>query len=121
MERVVSACAFAPVAVAAEHLTVVGCRDAALGPRRDVVCLHFLELEVLAAVRADALLTFVGLALLLLVEGAEREVAQVAREDIAVDARLLHYLVVLHECSDLFLQRLRVVDLLVIAVVEQSR
>ena len=43
-----------PVAVGAEHLAVFGDGSPAFRPRLDVIGLHFLYREFLAALRADA-------------------------------------------------------------------
>ena len=48
--------AFAAVAVAAEHLAVVGDGAAAVAPRRDVVGLHLRKLEMRAAEGTDTVL-----------------------------------------------------------------
>ena len=101
-------CTFSSVTLPTQHLTVFCRGHAAVLPGCDVVGLHFLQLEVLAAVGADAPLPFIGLPLHLLVEQTETEVAQVAREHVLVDAALAFNFVILHQFTDLFLQRIGV-------------
>ena len=62
---------FLQVAIATEHLAVIGCGLAAFAPRNDMVRVHLLELEVLAADRADALLALIRRTCIALVEGAD--------------------------------------------------
>ena len=61
---------------------------------------------------ADALLPFVGLPLLFLVERAEMEILLVSAQHIAVDAGLLHDLVVFHQAVDALLQGIGIVELI---------
>ena len=55
-----SAVGLLPVALRAEHLAVIGNSPSALGPRCDVVGLHVLVVEMVAALRTDAVLLLVG-------------------------------------------------------------
>lgn len=58
------------VAIAAEHLAVIGCRMSTPAPRLDMVAMHLLELELLAADGTLVPLTLVCLTLRTLVERA---------------------------------------------------
>ena len=72
------------VALAAKHLAVFGDGSSAFVPRRDVVGLHLIQLEMFAADFANAALLFIDFALGVGVEGADAEVAFVAVEDVIV-------------------------------------
>jgi hypothetical protein len=52
-----SSTALFAVVIDAKHLTIVGFSFATVVPRRDVVRLHFLNLESIATVRTYALLS----------------------------------------------------------------
>ena len=111
-------CTFSSVTLHTRHLTVFCRGHAAVLPGCDVVGLHFLQLEVLAAVGANVTLSFIGLPPHLLVEQTEIKVAQVTRELVLVDATLAFNFIILYRFTDLFLQRIGVVDVLVVVVVE---
>ena len=59
---------------------------AALRPRCDMVGLHFFDVEMLAALGADALLSFVDLALGVVVEGSDVQIPLIAIEDVGINA-----------------------------------
>ena len=69
-----------------------------------MVGLHLLEIEVLTASRANALLSFVSGPLHPVVEGADIEISLLSREDIGIDAFFARHIVVRHEIGDLALQ-----------------
>ena len=100
--------AFAPVAVAAEHLAVGGDGAAAVAPWRDVVGLHLRELEMRAAEGTDTVLPLVGLEPRVVVEGADAKMPFVAVEDVLPDPRLALDVAVRDELGDPRLQRLGV-------------
>ena len=87
--------ALAAVAVRAQHLAVLRDRLAALRPRRDVVCLHFLDGEVLAAFHAIAALTRIGGKFLVVVKGPDAQVPLIACKQIRYDAAFLRHILVL--------------------------
>jgi len=74
--------ALAPVTVGAEHLAVLRDGLAALRPQRDVVGLHFLDGELLAALRAFASLPRVGGKPLFIVKCANAQMPFVAVVDL---------------------------------------
>lgn len=80
--------AFASVVVEAQHLAVGCVRLATLRPWGGVVCLHLADLEMLAAPRADSVLSFVCLAPLAFGEIADGQVLLVAAKDIGIDTFL---------------------------------
>lgn len=96
--------AFAPVAIEAQQLAVIGASLAAPAPRGDVVSFHFIELKMTAALRADAVLPFVGFALLAFGERADVEVSLGAGEHEGVNAFLVGHVVVHHQGGDFLLQ-----------------
>ena len=78
------------VAIATEHLAVIGCRVPAAAPRLDMVAVHLLELELFAANGALVALALVCLALRTLVERADGQYLLVARPgQVLIDAGLL--------------------------------
>ena len=100
---------FNPIAVFAKHLAILGHSRTSFFPWSDVVSFHFFQFEVLAAMHADAVLPFVCFAFLLFVKGAETEVAQVSAQHVAVDAGLLHYLVIFHQVVYLLFEGFRII------------
>ena len=80
-------CAFASVAVPAEHLTVVGHSPSALLPRGDVVGLHLADVKdfpLARAIRVGAMpaLPLVNLPLGVVVKGPDVKMTLVAIEDV---------------------------------------
>ena len=109
------------VAVAAQHLAVVGRGLATLAPRNDMVRVHLLVLEVLAADRADALLALIRRTRIALVEGADGQRLLLARQQVLVDTRLPGDILVRHQLAHALLKRLRVeVATLMMLVIEQA-
>src|ERR1019366_8577434 len=84
----------------ADHLTVSGDGHPASVPWGDVVSFHLFDLEVLLANRTDALLPFVGLALLAVGEGPQVEVLFVASEHERIDAAFLLDFIISHQRGD---------------------
>lgn len=68
------------IIVLAQHLTVRGDRLAALTPRRDVIGFHPVDLEVLAALHAKALLPLVRFSFVIVAERPDAEVTFLAGE-----------------------------------------
>ena len=91
---------FSPVTLTAQHLAVLDDRAASVAPGGDVVALHELEVELLAADGADVVLLLPHSELDVLGEGAEVEVMLVACQHVGDDARLTLHLAIAHQCGD---------------------
>lgn len=95
---------FLQIAIAAEHLAVVRCGMSTLGPCFDVVCVHLLKLERLAAYGALVSLPLVGSQSVPAVKGTDTQLALVSSQEIFVDAAFPGDILVTHEPLDLRLQ-----------------
>ena len=89
--------ALAAVTLPTEHLAVLNNSAAMFAPRLDVVALHELEVELLAAKGAFVFLLFPYGEFDVIGECAEVEVMLVACQYIGDDARLPLYLTVTHQ------------------------
>ena len=77
---------FAAVAVAAEHLAVVGNGAAAFDPRRNMVGFHLFDFEMFAAKRTNAVLALIDFALGVVIERTNTQMVDVMVKDIMENA-----------------------------------
>ena len=89
-----SAVALAAVALLAEHLAIFGDGFAALAPRRDVIRLHAVRFEVLAAFPEQSLLPLVRLPFLTGREGPDVQMPLLARQNVRVDPLFVRNIVI---------------------------
>lgn len=108
------------VAGNAEHLAVADFRLAALAPRNDMVCMHILEILLLAAHGTPMTL--------LLIHGHGRGLIKlpglqellITLQKILINARLLHDLLVGHQLPHLLLHPYRVQIIVPMLVIQQT-